>query len=237
MVITMKSNTFIQVCYFLILSFLPLALFANTQNEDGALFSHPATQSTLKDLSAQLHFGTSASGDFTQYRQLKVLKKPLVSHGYFLFDQHKGLVWQQLRPFKSSLILKDKQLIQVDSQGHIQIQNAGNIPAASALENIMPSLLNAMLTGDIKQLEQDFTISFLQAKTQWQLGLIPKDPLVVKVLPKMIIEGNTNISQLILFSPNGDSSKIVFNNIQNRALTIAELNAFNPAEKDNKHPN
>ncbi|WP_299008557.1 outer membrane lipoprotein carrier protein LolA [uncultured Shewanella sp.] len=211
------------------------SLFANTQNDDGTLFSHPATQSKLKDLSSQLHFGTSASGDFTQYRQLKVLKKPLVSHGYFLFDQHEGLVWQQVRPFKSSLILKDKQLIQVDSQGHIQIQNTGNIPAASALENIMPSLLTAMLTGDIKQLEQDFSISILQQKTLWQLGLIPKDPLVAKILPKMIIEGNTSINQLILFSPNGDSSKIVFSNIQNRALTTVELKAFNPVTKD-KNP-
>lgn len=208
------------------------ALFAKTPNDNDALFSHPATQSALKELRTQLHFGTSASGDFTQYRQLKALKKPLVSHGYFLFDQHKGLVWQQVRPFKSSLILKDKQLIQVDSQGHIQVQNTGNIPAASALENIMPSLLTAMLTGDIKQLEQDFGISFLQQKTQWQLGLIPKDPLVSKILPKMIIEGNTSISQLILFSPNGDSSKIIFSNIQNRALTTAELNAFHPALKD-----
>ncbi|WP_298771395.1 outer membrane lipoprotein carrier protein LolA [uncultured Shewanella sp.] len=233
----MKSLTFIRVCYFLILSFFPSLLFANTSAYDDTLFSHPATESTLKALSSQLHFGSSASGDFTQYRQLKVLKKPLVSHGHFLFDQHRGLVWQQLRPFKSSLILKDKQLIQVNSQGHIQIQDAGNIPAASALENIMPSLLNAMLTGDIKQLEQDFSISFLQAKKQWQLGLIPKDPLVAKILPKMIIEGQTSINQLVLFSPNGDSSKIVFSHIQNRPLTMAELNAFNPDTKKSKQTN
>ncbi|WP_299493296.1 outer membrane lipoprotein carrier protein LolA [uncultured Shewanella sp.] len=227
----MKNNTFSRICYFFILSFLPSFLFANPS--DASLFTHTATQAQLQTLSTQLHFGTSASGHFTQYRQLKVLKKPLVSQGRFLFDKDKGLIWQQLRPFKSSLILKDKQLIQVNSQGQIQVQEAGNTPAASALENIMPSLLNALLTGDIKQLKQDFAISFLQQQQQWQLGLIPNDPLVANVLPKMIIKGQNQISQLLLLSPNGDTSKIIFNDIENRALTTAELNAFNPTAADN----
>lgn len=227
----MKTSPFTRVCYFLILLILPSQVVA--QSDEALLFTHPATEIQLKTLSAQLNLGRSVSGDFTQYRQLKVLKKPLISRGTFLFDQGNGLIWQQLHPFTSSLILKDKQLIQIDSQGNIQIQTAGNVAAASALETMMPSLLTAMLTGDIKQLEQNFSLSFQQQKQQWQLGLIPKDPIAAKVLPKMIIEGQQTISALILLSKNGDTSRIELSNLQNRPLTADELTRFTPSAADN----
>ncbi|MCL1124596.1 LolA family protein [Shewanella surugensis] len=231
----MKKNALTRVCYFLILLILPLQVIAQTH--DDSVFSHPATEAQLKKLTTQLHLGPSALGDFTQYRQLKVLKKPLISHGNFLFDQAQGLIWQQLRPFKSSLILKDKQLIQIDSQGNIQVQQAGKIPAASTLETIMPNLLTAMLTGDISQLKQNFSLSFQQQNKQWQLGLLPKDPIVKKILPKMIIEGQQTVTALVLLSPNGDSSRIELSHIQNRPLTAEELKGFNPSTTDKLQPN
>ena len=223
---TMKKNAFIRVCSFLILLIVPLQALAKVDVQ--SVFTHPATKKQLQDLSEQLKLGSSASGSFTQYRQLKVLKKPLISHGTFLFDQAQGLIWQQLRPFKSSLILKDKQLIQIDSQGNIQVQAAGKAQAASAFETIMPNLLTAVLTGDISALQQNFSLSFQQQKQQWQLGLTPKDPLIAKVLPQMIIEGQHTLTALILLSQNGDSSRIALSDIQNRPLTKDELKGFNP---------
>lgn len=85
------------------------------------LFAQGADNAALLALSQKLNLGETVRGHFVQSRQLKVLKKPLVSQGQFVFDKAQGLIWQQLSPFESLLILKDKQLIQKDSQGRVQI--------------------------------------------------------------------------------------------------------------------
>ncbi|MGL4712832.1 MAG: outer membrane lipoprotein carrier protein LolA, partial [Shewanella sp.] len=88
------------------------------------LFNQTADKAQLVALSQKLNLGETVRGQFVQSRQLTVLKKPLISQGQFIFDRTQGLIWQQIKPFDSLLILKDKQLIQRDSQGRVQVNQA-----------------------------------------------------------------------------------------------------------------
>lgn len=182
----------------------------------------------LENLTQRLELGDSVSGKFTQYRQLKVLKKPLVSHGQFAFDAKQGLIWQQTQPFSSSLILKDDELIQVDSSGHRQMIKASESQGAGALAETMPTLLKALLSGNISALTEQFSLylvhntpdkSSLDNIHRWQLGLVPKDPLMLKVIPQMVLEGDAQLSSLTLLSGNGDTSRIEFEQISSEPLS------------------
>lgn len=158
-----------------------------------ALFSQSADTKQLVALSQKLNLGETVRGHFVQSRQLKVLKKPLISQGQFIFDKEQGLIWQQIKPFESLLILKDKQLIQRDSQGRVQVSKADASASAAAMGDLLPSLVRAMLGGDISGLSENFELHFLitdklnteklSPDGQWQLGLTPIDPLMKKPSP------------------------------------------------------
>ncbi|MGS0679935.1 outer membrane lipoprotein carrier protein LolA [Shewanella sp. 125m-7] len=210
---------------------------ANVTTDYSELFQHQASSAELTQLSTQLSPSEQAKGKFTQYRYLKVLKKPLMSQGEFVFAKDLGVIWQQNTPFASTLILKDKQLIQIDSQGNISINNADQAGSGNSLSDVMPKLLNALLSGDIEQLEQHFTLSLLLGEKtagdtpqQWQLGLRPRDPLLEKAMPQMVLAGNKQIQTLVLFSRNGDRSRIEFSAINDKPLTAADKQGFSPAQ-------
>ena len=223
----------------LVLLVLPLLMSSNAhagQNDYTALFEQQATKADLLSLSGQLSPSLQAKGEFTQHRYLKVLKRPLVSQGEFIFAKDLGVIWQQNTPFSSTLILKDKQLIQIDSQGNVSVNDASQAGSGNQMSDVMPKLLNALLSGDIQQLEQHFNLSLVRPETNsadslWQLGLQPIDPIIAKALPKMVLIGNENIQSLVLFSVNGDRSEIAFSAINELPLSPSDEARFSPTRQ------
>ncbi|BAJ04071.1 outer membrane lipoprotein carrier protein LolA [Shewanella violacea] len=195
-----------------------------------ALFQSKVNNQQLEKLSKRLELSQHAKGKFTQFRSLKVLKKPLISKGIFIFDAQLGLVWSQETPFKSTLILKDDVLIQIDSSGRQQVSQTSGNPGAGALAQTLPILFKALLGGELQTLDEHFSFYLLAADPQapWTLGLIPKDPLMLKAIPKMILEGSYQVSALTLVSANGDTSRIEFEEINNAPLAEADLELLSP---------
>ncbi|QFU24830.1 outer membrane lipoprotein carrier protein LolA [Shewanella eurypsychrophilus] len=199
-----------------------------------ALFQSEVNNHQIKPISDRLELGEHARGKFTQYRQLKVLKKPLVSHGSFIFDAQLGLAWKQERPFKSTLILKDNELIQIDSSGELHVSKASDNRGAGALAQTLPLLLKALLSGELETLDKHFHFYLLasSANAPWMIGLKPKDPLLLKAIPQLVLEGDEQVTALTLLSTNGDSSKIEFEEIDNQALSIEEQQQLSPTTSD-----
>ncbi len=215
-----------------LLLLLNLSIFnchATQSSNYDTLFESSADNERLQVLADRLIIGENASGSFTQHRTLKVLKKPLISHGRFIFDYRLGLVWQQTQPFETTLILKEGELIQIDSAGRRQVSQAGSNQGAAAIAQTMPKLLSALLSGNLSDLSEHFNLYLKADDTRsepqegepahWQLGLIPKDPLLVKAIPQMVLEGGEQVSALILLSDNGDSSRIEFEQISKAPLS------------------
>ncbi|MCL1138049.1 outer membrane lipoprotein carrier protein LolA [Shewanella pneumatophori] len=218
------------------------AAISASATDYSALFAKPATNAELLKLSQSLSPSEQAKGNFTQARYLKVLKKPLISHGEFVFANNIGVIWQQNKPFASTLILKNKQLIQIDSQGRVSVNHAEQA-SANMMSDIMPKLLNALLSGDITALKQHFELSLIMspAKTnnasssptsaQWQLGLKPLDAMVQKAMPKLVLTGAQQIQSLVMFSDNGDRSHIEFSAVDESPLSDADKARYSPEAK------
>lgn len=219
------------------------------------LFSQSADTAQLVALSQRLNLGETVRGQFMQSRQLKVLKKPLISQGQFIFDQTQGLIWQQITPFESRLILKNKQLIQIDSQGRVQVSKADTSINAAAMADLLPNLVRAMLGGDISGLSKNFELHFLNTERlsperpsaqklslengQWQLGLTPKDPLMKKAIANMVLEGNDRLQSLVLLSAAPsvtpqDMTRIDFSALSKGKLSETELAQYAVANEASK---
>ncbi|RBP76715.1 hypothetical protein DET47_11678 [Shewanella putrefaciens] len=244
-----KSSALAKCALFLCLAFalISLPLKAETLAAPGAyqtLFSQSADTAQLVALSKKLNLGETVRGHFVQSRQLKVLKKPLISQGQFIFDKEQGLIWQQIKPFESLLILKDKQLIQRDSQGRVQISKSDASASAAAMGDLLPSLVRAMLGGDISGLSENFELHFLITEKlspdgQWQLGLTPKDPLMKKAIANMVLEGSDVLQSLVLLSAAPsvspqDMTRIDFSALSQGKLSETELAQYAVAIEANK---
>lgn len=191
-----------------------------------SLFATPADKLALQQLAEQLSSGDTAQGQFTQYRYLTVLQRPLVSHGEFVFQSDLGLAWVQLRPFASTLVLSQDTLVQIDSDGQRQVNRADDNPQAQALARTIPLLMSALLRGDIAPLSQQFSLHLIQEASGWQLGLIPKDPMLAQALPKMVMQGQSQIKSLTLLNSNGDRSLIEFEQISEQPLSPQQRALF-----------
>ncbi|MCU8022319.1 MULTISPECIES: outer membrane lipoprotein carrier protein LolA [unclassified Shewanella] len=232
---------------------------AVSANNYQQLFTQTVNTAQLVALSQKLNLGETVRGQFVQSRQLKVLKKPLISQGQFIFDQTQGLIWQQIKPFESLLILKDKQLIQRDSQGRVQVSKADASASAAAMGDLLPNLVRAMLGGDISGLSENFELHFLSTDKlnveklspenfspeslntdgQWQLGLTPKDPLMKKAIANMVLEGGDTLQSLVLLSAAPsvspqDMTRIDFNALSQGKLSETELTQYAVAIEANK---
>jgi hypothetical protein len=179
---------------------------------------------TLDSLQKQLMSQTLLRGEFTQTKNVKMFKKPLLSNGSFLLTQSQGLVWQQQSPFPVSLILTKDKLRQQFSDKPADIIQAKDNPMVFYFSHLFLSLFQ----GDIKALQAQFDLALSNKKQSWKLALTPKSPPLSKVFSTITIEGDQYIKSLVLAELNGDSSVILFNNTSEypRTLTKQEKNAF-----------
>lgn len=237
----------LTLCFASVLS-LPSKAEGISASAYQTLFSQGADKAQLIELSQKLNLGETVRGNFVQSRQLKVLKKPLISQGRFIFDQTQGLIWQQTTPFESLLILKDKQLIQRDSQGRVQVNQADTNSSAAAMGDVLPNLVRAMLSGDISGLSKNFELHFVSAANtnsvpsdngQWQLGLTPKDPIMQKAIAHMVLAGSDSLKSLVLLSQNPsdtaqDITRIDFSELAQGALNEVELAQYTLAHGASK---
>ncbi|MDO9167993.1 MAG: outer membrane lipoprotein carrier protein LolA [Methylobacter sp.] len=138
-------------------------------------------------------------GDFHQQKQLKVLRKPLISTGTFTYDQNKGVIWKTLTPVVSLLLVNESKLL--TGQGEQAV------PAAFG------KVFKAMLGGDLAALTDGFVITGTDQKTSWQLALIPKDEMLKKIISTMVLSGDTELRQLEIRETGGNVTLISFDNI------------------------
>lgn len=212
----------------------------SSKQDDGAinlgqLFTQEANVEQLARLATRLSLGADTRGNFKQARHLKVLKKPLLSQGGFIFSPQKGLVWRQTAPFSNTLVLADKQLIQQDSRGQIRVSNANS---SSAIAEKLPQLFHAILTGNIELLSNDFTLYVNEQANQWSLGLRPNDIQLQQAIGYMVLSGAEEIHSLTMLSQlpmthelsdldehaaiNADFTLIEFTHIEQGPLSSAE---------------
>ena len=230
----MLKKAYRQICLLSLLLFgHNLSFAAQSQMDFAGLFAQQATTSELTQLTQLLTASPQAKGEFTQYRYLKVLKQPLVSKGSFVFSKPLGIVWQQRSPFSNTLILQAGSHTQIDSQGQMQVSKAQQSNHSSQLAQLMPTVLKALLSGDLQTLQQHFSLSVQHASNNeqpWQLGLTPLDPMLQKAMPRLVLIGAKQIQTLIIYSDAKDHSRIEFSAIDEQVLTAQDLARFSPAQ-------
>ncbi|MFA5016037.1 MAG: outer membrane lipoprotein carrier protein LolA [Methylobacter sp.] len=170
-----------------------------------------AGEAVLTEIAARLAKTPITQGDFHQQKQLKVLRKPLISTGTFTYDQNKGVIWKTLTPVISLLLVNESKLL--TGQGEQAV------PAAFG------KVFKAMLGGDLAALTDGFSVTGTDQKTSWQLELTPKDEMLKKIISTMVLSGDTELRDLEIRETGGNITRISFDHITHPAQLTDEQQA------------
>ena len=180
------------------------------QGFEQGVFQHPVDlkkpgKSFLK-VRDSLSGASVVRSKFKQKKSIKVLKKPIVSRGRFIFSSAKGLYWNIGAPINSSYILTPKYMIEREKGFRPKVITPKQQPALFGLTEIF----QAIFVGDLKRLSRDFKLHFVGTSSQWTIGLIPQRGLLKKMFKKIILKGSGQVTQVKLFEGNGDSTHLKF---------------------------
>ncbi len=159
-----------------------------------------AQQSSVKMTS--LPAGSVLEANFIQYRNLTGVPKPIKSEGHMILWEGKGLIWATSSPFPNTLLITKKGLYQQENRTKTPIVKAGG-------ENAMFDVMAGIFKMDYEIQDKGFTIEELPSNNNnWQIRLIPQYSQVQNFIKSILVEGNTHITRITIFRPNGDYDQI-----------------------------
>lgn len=176
----------------------------------------------IPDSHAALPAGSILEANFTQYRHLNSIPKPITSQGHLILWDGKGLVWSTYSPFPNSILITKKGLYQLQGDTKTAMVKAGG---DNAMLDIMTGIFNLKDQGQFK----GFAIENLLSKEgKWRIRLIPQYGQVQNFISSIVVEGDTHITHITISRPNGDHDEI---DIKDHAIheTVSEKirNTFN----------
>lgn len=141
----------------------------------------------LDELSAALTQSPMSTGRFVQEKELSGFPKPMRTEGIYYLDVHKGIVWETLKPFMSTMVFSKQGLNIRTAQGEKSL-SAKEIPYLKTINEIIVSVLSARMDA----LKSDFEIRLAGDQRQWTITLITRPESSLKAaFNTMRIEGDS----------------------------------------------
>ncbi len=141
--------------------------------------------------------------EFTQSKTVAALSQPLISSGVMGLSKAQQLVWQTLRPLKSTLVISAEGLKQFNRND--ELVNDMENPIATELAQVFLSLLS----GDTKALDATFTQKLTCENENWHLSLEPIEDELKNILTTIALDGAARIEKISFAETRGDNTEIV----------------------------
>ncbi|MCJ7557927.1 MAG: hypothetical protein MUP90_13565 [Gammaproteobacteria bacterium] len=128
------------------------------------------------------------------------------AQGSFILSSELGLLWEQSRPFQSSLLLTPEKMSQRISSSPTTVVLAQDNPIPFAMMEIFLGLFQ----GHFDSLAENFRFYFEQDDQRWQIGLIPTSALIQRAISTVTASGKSDIEQLVITDKAGNVQSFRF---------------------------
>ncbi|MCX6284794.1 MAG: outer membrane lipoprotein carrier protein LolA [Bacteroidetes bacterium] len=145
---------------------------------------------------------------FTQTKELSVIKEKIISKGNFYFKKEKLLRWEYTDPFPYLIIFNnDKVFVKdEDKENHINLQSN---KVFREVNNILIGAVQGSLLSDTK----NFDCSIFDLRDEYQATMIPVNLRIKETLSEIILYFNKSdytVDKLIMREVSGDYTRIEF---------------------------
>lgn len=159
--------------------------------------------------------------EFTQTKTVAALSQPLISSGLLGLSDEQELLWQTLRPLKSTLVIGAGGLKQFNRNDQL-VNDVAN-PAAVQLAQVFLNLLS----GNTDVLDATFTQDLTCDGDAWELNLVPISSDLRNMLEALALSGSEHIDKVSFREARGDFTEIVLSApmagpVENLALYLGD---------------
>ena len=184
------------------------------------VFQHPLNNSdpVFQTITGQLRQVRVLRADFSQTKQLKALRRPLLSAGTFLFAAEQGIYWRTQTPFHNVFVISPNTILQqAEGQKPIRIDVAER-PIVRGFTDVFLSLF----AGETQGLEKRFELYFSGRADAWTLGLKPKGAILEKLIDRVVLCGGDTVRQIQFIEATGDRTLIQFSQVKSQPSELSE---------------
>lgn len=203
---------------FILLAFFHLTIFAQESK-----MSNVEIENFKKDIIADSKKVQTLTADFTQYKVMSFLDKPIVSKGKLYLQNPKAMRWNYTQPIDYNVIFNN---------GKIYINDEGKKSSVDLQGNKKFEKLNQLIVGSVSGNlfdTNDFIITFVKTDKSRIAKLQPKIKDVKKYIKEIQLtfySGQSTVTEVKLIEPSDDYTKILFTN-KSLNKTI-DASVFNP---------
>lgn len=203
---------------FILFAFFHLTIFAQESK-----MSNVEIENFKKDIIADSKKIKTLTADFTQYKVMSFLDKPIVSKGKLYLQNPKAMRWNYTQPIDYNVIFNN---------GKIYINDEGKKSSVDLQGNKKFEKLNQLIVGSVSGNlfdTNDFIITFAKTDKSRIAKLQPKIKDVQKYIKEIQLtfySGQSTVTEVKLIEPSDDYTKILFTNKSLNKTINASV--FNP---------
>jgi hypothetical protein len=190
----------------------------------------PVLANDFDSVCASLAAHPIVKGRFEQTRFIASMDRRLVSSGTYLIAAGRGMIWNTLKPYPSTMA--------VGTNSRVQWRPGGKKTAVPVAGNQtflrIAAIMDGVFSGKAGTLKENFTVSFKGLPGgAWEIGLVPRDETVASFAKRIRIAGTGSgaaasvIETVELDEASGDSVVYKLSSPEYPArLTSEEASAF-----------
>jgi hypothetical protein len=186
-----------------------------------------AEPEALARIGAQIGQHPVVRAEFTQTRQMAVMKRPLVTTGRLVYARQQGVLWQIEQPYRMSYVLGEERIAEIGADGARRERRLRDVPGLAQVSRVLRALFGA----DTRVLQEHFEVTLRGDAAKWELDLKPRQAQLAQFIAGLRVSGGRFVDAIRMDEPGGDRTDIQFRNSQAAAAPdAAELQLFGPAK-------
>ena len=157
----------------------------------------------------------TVSSDFTQVKNMALLKEKIKSKGRFYFKKDDKVRIEYTQPYSYLMIMNGSQMLIKDEQKTSKI-NTGNSKMMQSVNRVMIDCMRGTMFQN-----PDFKVTALENTTTYLMQLLPVSPAIKKMFSDIEVyldKKTLDVTQLVMTEQGGDNTTMVFTNTRHNAI-------------------
>ncbi len=154
---------------------------------------------SLEDVYARISAHPVTKGELKQEQYIKMANRSLISKGTFVMAADKGVIFEIIEPFPSSMVVTEEKMVQTLPGDVVAVMDGKE---NAAFKNIA-KIIHSVFANDVQVLRDNFQVSVTNGPKD-VVNLVPKDPLLSMLFLKITLTVGDSIDSVSVIETGGN---------------------------------
>ena len=161
----------------------------------------------LEDVYARISAHPVTKGELVQEQYIKMANRSLISKGTFVMASDKGVIFEIIDPFPSSLVVTQERMVQTLPGDVVSVMDGKD----NAMFSNIAKIIHSVFANDVQVLKDNFQVSVTGGPKD-VVTLVPKDPLLSMLFQRITLAVGDSIDSVSIIESGGNWVNYTFSN-------------------------